>query len=415
MAVSRRTLLKLAAAGLALPAPLLAGGDAAGRRFLFVFARGGWDTTFVFAPLFGNANVDMEADATASEAHGIPFVDAANRPSVRTFFETWGGSTCVLNGFEVRSIAHEKARRLLFTGTPGDADDWGSVLATAAGDDLAMPFVVADGPSYTRDLAANVVRLGTAGQFGGLLDGTALDHADLFPNLSGSATAAVDAAVARRVLAADAAAGRGRATRWTGDYADALTRLDHIRAMQDRLSLSTDDDFSAKAAGLLTCFELGLARVGLVQHNGFHDLSWDTHANIDQQATHYEDLFGALNILLADLATRPGPAGGTLLDEVTVVVVSEMGRHPRLNAFDGKDHWTFTSAMLVGAGVAGGRAIGGWDADVVGETVDLASGETTPGGTQLTSQHLGATLLALGDVDPTPYCGGAEPVTAILA
>jgi hypothetical protein len=97
-----------------------------------------------------------------------------------------------------------------------------------------------------------------------------------------------------------------------------------------------------------------------------------------------------------------------------VVVLSEMGRHPQENLQAGKDHWTFTSAMLVGPGVAGGRVYGGFDDYAMGRPVDLASGQPHDGGEALTGAHLGATLLALGDVDPAPHTDGAGPVLGML-
>jgi uncharacterized protein (DUF1501 family) len=52
-----------------------------------------------------------------------------------------------------------------------------------------------------------------------------------------------------------------------------------------------------------------------------------------------------------DLRHYPGHAGGLLSDEVVVVLISEMGRFPQRNTGGGNDHWTYTSAMLVGPGV----------------------------------------------------------------
>jgi uncharacterized protein (DUF1501 family) len=53
-----------------------------------------------------------------------------------------------------------------------------------------------------------------------------------------------------------------------------------------------------------------------------------------------------------------------LLDETLVCFVTEFGRTPRLNAFQGRDHWTnaYTIAMA-GAGVRGGQVIGRTDRD----------------------------------------------------
>jgi len=53
-----------------------------------------------------------------------------------------------------------------------------------------------------------------------------------------------------------------------------------------------------------------------------------------------------------------------LLDETLVCFVTEFGRTPRLNNFQGRDHWTnaYTIAMA-GAGVRGGQVIGRTDRD----------------------------------------------------
>jgi hypothetical protein len=70
----------------------------------------------------------------------------------------------------------------------------------------------------------------------------------------------------------------------------------------------------------------------------------------------------------------PGPSRGTatgrgceidydLLDETLVVVMSEMGRTPRVNANAGRDHWTYCyGTLLAGAGIKGGSVCGASDA-----------------------------------------------------
>src|SRR5205807_9099449 len=52
-----------------------------------------------------------------------------------------------------------------------------------------------------------------------------------------------------------------------------------------------------------------------------------------------------------------------LLDETLIVVMSEMGRTPKINANGGRDHWTYCySVMLAGAGIKGGTVHGASDA-----------------------------------------------------
>jgi uncharacterized protein (DUF1501 family) len=97
-----------------------------------------------------------------------------------------------------------------------------------------------------------------------------------------------------------------------------------------------------------------------------------------------------------------------------VVVFSEMGRAPRTNAWGGKDHWTYTSVLLAGAGVRGGQVIGGVDGSYRGRPVDLGTGALSGDTTPLVASHIGATLLALGGVDPAAYVSQA-PLTAAMA
>ena len=108
-------------------------------------------------------------------------------------------------------------------------------------------------------------------------------------------------------------------------------------------------------------------------------------------------------------------ATAKLSDEVVVVVLSEMARTPQLNADSGRDHWPWTSVMLVGPSLTGGRAVGGYDAGYTGLGIDPASGEIDPDRASPSPAQLGATLLALADLDPSALGPGVEPLTGILA
>ena len=144
---------------------VLASPAASERKFLVVYANGGWDYSYVFAPLFDNDWVSVDENSTTAEANGIPFVDAESRPSVRAFFEDYGSRTCILNGVEVRSITHQRCQRLAFTGTGGpDADDFSSILAAHSNASLLLPHTVISGPAYTSRYTSQVVRVGESQQ-----------------------------------------------------------------------------------------------------------------------------------------------------------------------------------------------------------------------------------------------------------
>lgn len=421
--LSRRHLLGLGPAALAAAAlgsrPARAASDT-DRKFLFVYAQGGWDPTHVFAPEFANPNVDMEAAASTSTAGGLVYVDHAYRPSVRRFLDANAHRTAFLNGFEVRSITHTRCAQMLFTGRgSSDGEDWAAILASSAPQRLAVPSLVLSGPSYTTTLASTVVRSGQERQLEDLLSRAALTQSDQRPStLSATSAASVDAYLRDRTSAL-ADAGSGQAGAYLQGYATAQDDLANLDALG--LDLEPPTDIPADCAGVydqlaiaIQALASGATRCATVQYSGMCGATFDDHTNLDQHGGHWEALFAHLEWAVGELDRTASPSGGVLADETVVVVISEMGRHPQKNVLGGKDHWTFTSAMLVGAGVAGGRVVGAYDDYFMGHPVDLATGDTTVSGTSLTPAHLGATLLALGGVDPLDW-GTAEPIRGLLS
>ena len=421
--LSRRSLCRLLS-GAAL-APALGSGAAMAtgaeeRRFLFVFANGGWDPTFLFTPDLDDPGVWMDPDNRVEEVGGHRFVSSSQRPAVRDFFESWGTEVALLNGIEVRSVTHEACRRIALTGgTDPQADDWPALIAANRGDDI-LPDLVLSGPAFTARHTGVVTRVGPDGQLGRLLRGTAVGEGDLpAATLSAEATAAVEAFLGEESARLQARHARGQATVWLDDHAATLQNLDRVRVLGRNLSLGGLGDGWAhvrdRVKPAIDAFAQGLSRVAVVEHLGEWDVGWDTHSGIRRQSDHFQTLFLDLDGIMSDLARTPGPAGGTLLDEVTVVVMSEMGRAPGLNAVGGKDHWTFTSAMLLGAGVRGGTVAGGYSAGLVGAPTDLVTGRVDAAGTRLTSAHLGATLIALAGLDPARFVPGAAPISALIS
>jgi uncharacterized protein (DUF1501 family) len=114
--------------------------------------------------------------------------------------------------------------------------------------------------------------------------------------------------------------------------------------------------------------------------------------------------------LLADLGQRQ------MLDETLVIWMGEFGRTPRINAGNGRDHWTRAfCAALAGGGIAGGRVLG----------------KTNPLGTEtqdrpVSVQDLFATVYSQLGIDaskkymtpnvrPVKILEGGDPVKELLA
>ena len=417
MRPSRRRLLQLAGlsgVGLACVPWMARAEGGNNHKFLFVFAIGGWDTAHCFSPDIPVCDYP-EGSFTASAAD-ISYVSVGAQPSVDTFFANHASRTCVVHGLEARSVAHDACLRLVMTGNslPG-LDDWPSTLAALDPNSRLMPALHLGGPSYVGRYSSSVVRTGTNGQLPNLLDNSATADQGQDTTWRGDSVEALEEEYLRlRHETQVLAAGRGREAGLADGAAEIASRLEDLRALGEELELRVGNELEDRMLLAAEAMSQGVTRTAMVGHEGAKGLSWDTHvANPLLQVDNYEELFGALDTLVTALEVLPGEEGA-LIDETTVVVMSEMGRYPTLNASNGKDHWTFTSAMLIGGGIAGGREVGAYNEYLGGRPVDLSSGDPTDSGTLLLPGHLGATLLALGGHDPADHVD-EEAITACLS
>lgn len=402
-------------AGAALTAALpgavgaaLAGSSSPRRRFVFVINQGGWDPLMVFAPMFGNPSIEMPPASSAATIAGIPLVDSPQRPSVRAFFERHGARTLLVHGLAVRSVAHDVCQVTMMTGAAtGGGADFASRLSTLADTD-ALPHLVLAGPVYPGAFASRVARAGATGQLQELVSGAILDRSDLpLSPLRAPSQRLLDDFVRRRAAAwADA----GGPTRQT--LPEAHARAARLEDLRWEMSFATDGGLASQVDVAVQALARGVARCVTVSP----PFGWDTHTDNDnQQSQRFEGLFAGLSRLVTRLETTAGPDARPLADDTVVVVLSEMARTPRLNSDLGRDHWPWTTAMVIGAGVTGGRAVGGYDSSYAGRGVDPATGELAPGADAPTPAQLGATLLALADLDPGLAGPGVAPLLGVLA
>ena len=389
-----------------------------GKKFVFVFNPGGWDPTRAFATEFGNANVDMEPDARPGLAGGITYVDHPARPAVHAFFENWHEQTAVLNGVLVPSIAHDVCTMITMTGdSTGASPDWPALLATEARDDYTLPCIVLDGPSFPGQFGVSVARTGTNGQLSALLSGRALEWSDTPVRApSPPAEDLVDRYLSRRASARRDASQSLVETTLTADFATSLDRASSLKDLRYVMSFGgSGNTFADQSKIAVQALSIGVSRCVTIATPGGSAFAWDSHTQNDAtQSPLWDGMFSGLSELLALLQATPGSASGkTLADETIVVVLSEMGRTPLLNGFSGKDHWPYTSAMLIGSGLRGSRVVGGFDDHYQGVGIDPA---TAGAGTEpLTSASIGATLLAAAGIDPSADVPHAPPITGLLA
>ncbi len=381
------------------------------RRFLFVFCDGAWDTSMVFAPeMLGNPYVHTDYDDVQSTIGGLSFVDGANRPEVRRFFEQWADQCLIINGLDFETVAHDRAKRILMTGSPVGTDDWGAIIGANSPKLYTAPHLLMSGPTFSTNYSNAILRVGENNELSRLLEPFESDS---------------DPTREHESLVADYLYNRSTQTHtphpqtqnFVDDYQRANLQLQELKQQLRRIDLNSSNDdfgydcsesFMGQAQIALDFFANDLTRCAIVQDQGFCNMRWDSHADYFEQNWHYDLLFLGLQQLMEALQTRTNLNGTPLIEETTVVVCSEMSRHPALNEMGGKHHWPVGSAMIIG-GVQGGRTIGGYTDQVLGQQMDINSGEMSNRGVKLKPSHLGATLLAMADLDPLDF-GTTPPI-----
>jgi uncharacterized protein (DUF1501 family) len=141
---------------------------------------------------------------------------------------------------------------------------------------------------------------------------------------------------------------------------------------------------------------------------------WDTHhSNMTRQENVNGTFMALFDRFLEQMSTRRN-AHGTLLDQTTIVLASELGRYPRLNSDKGKDHFPEMSMVFLGAGIAGGRTIGATGRDMIGHAMSFETGRLE-GRDHVLLDDVGATLLHLFGIDGIPYGYDGRIIQPLLA
>ncbi len=389
-------------------------GSSGGKRFLFVQADGGWDPLCVFAPKFDSPLIQMEDGARPMKVGNFTLVGAPRRDRVETFFRRFGDRTLLINGLATRSVNHEACMAIANTSEPsGDRADWATMLASAAADAYLLPHLGIHAALFPGPYAG-IVASGE-GLLQQAVDGSVVAQFDVpVPAPSPPVSSAVDRYLGTRV----AEARDSYKTPWLSDrYEAAAARAAGLVEARDIIHLEPSDTLMGHIQGALGLLANGLTRCVTVSTAPKTKRVWDTHSdNVVRQAALFNDLFGDLATILDQLATTPDPDGVPLSDTTVMVVLSEMGRTPAFNDYQGgRDHWPFTSAMIIGPGITGNRTIGAYDNNYLGVGVDPTTGELDHERTGISAETFGATLLALGDVDSEQFLPGVEPIRAVLA
>lgn len=385
------------------------------RRLLVVFSTGGWDTSYALDPKEA-PDVDVPA-GTRQTIGGIDVFVDPSRPSVTDFFTKYAANTAVIRGISVASVAHAECRKRIATGTRENTNpDLGAMVAHDNGNELPMPYLILGDVAFTGQYAVSAGRVGATNQIITLLDpsqrydvggtGFATDDSE------DSALARFASASADRARAVRGATGYNR--KRVDDFVEAIDRGKRLEAVRDGFgrrgrTLQFDDQVDLALQALST----GISQTVMLDTRQ----GWDTHTANDDQNGFHETTFASLTRLMDQLVTLPGVgAGSKMIDDTVVVAISEMSRTPKLNSNAGKDHWPVTSAMVIGAGVAGGRAYGATNSGMEAEKVNFSTGavDSANGMTLMTANFAAGVLGACG-IDPASHLDNVEAFDAFVA
>lgn len=429
MKLNRRSFLTGAAAGTALASlPLVARGGGSAKKLVLVFASGGWDVSYGFDPKLGSTNIDgpetetdpgSNAEEVGNWGTDLKFmVNDIKRPAVRLFFDRWWQQAAVVNGLWVGSIAHPSCAVRMLTGTRSEASaDIAAISGYALGrDDKTIPYMDIGGRAFVGDLAAYSGRAGFRNQLKLLLQpdltlpappGSALEYPliEVQPDESSLIKSFLAARAERAFEGKIDPADEGQISNYFEASARSEALLDEGASFAEELEFGASLSLSAQASAAVGLLQSGLCQT--VSLDSRQD--WDTHDDNSGQHDAYEGLFAGLDDLMFELDS----AG--LLAETVVVVISEMTRTPKRNSDGGKDHWPQTSALVMGAGVTGGRTLGASDEFLNSTGVDLGTGEATSTGQDARYDHFAAGVLQLLDVDSDEWFPGLEAYSAFIS
>ena len=396
--------------------PALASTTSTHGKLVLILAAGGWDVSHALDPKAPDDAVDIpdgEAEYTA-ELAGLPLqLNEQRRPGVSQYFSNWGHRTAIVNGLSTGTLSHPRSLARVLSGTVDDSSP--DLAALIGSDDGGRALGTVDLSGYGRfgSHAATCARWGQQGQARILLDPNAHvvspDATHSYPLWMPDESDRLAVDLWLRGRAEGLSTRRPSTSARVSEWQQSMERAVRLREAGPAITEGLPWGWLASAQG-----DVDLA-VELLRRDACRAVVastrqiWDTHAHLDVQHNSWNLTFLALDQMLTKLAAND------LLEQTTVLVVSEMGRTPRVNGQGGKDHWPWTSCLIAGGGVKGGQVLGGTDHELRGLLVDPTSGQVDGGGVAFEPAHILAGMTELLGMDPGWAFPGIAPCRGFIA
>lgn len=399
--MERRDFLKMAAfAGLSvsLPAiPLRARANPyGGPLWVMIDANGGWDPTSLCDPkgrLSESEEDPMNKSYLASEIGQAGNIRFAPVGGNQAFFEKHYRKLLVLNGVDTETNSHDTGSRNTWSGKLNEGHPcFAALVAGAMAPEKPMSFLTSGGFDFTAGVVAptrtgNMSAL-TRLAFPNRIDPSNVEnryHTDeTMERIARTQRERLEALMRTEALPAKAARLSTLHTARLGE-----NELKYLTEFLPAELDNSNNPLKRQAQVAIAGYRAGITISASLSYGGF-----DTHGNHD--ASHIPRLTALLEGIdfLLEEAERTGVA-----DKLVVVVGSDFGRTPGYNPTNGKDHWSVTSMMLMGAGIPGNRVIGLTDERHRAISLNPATLNADPNGIRIKPAHVHQSLRRLAGIE----------------
>jgi len=320
--------------------------DYTGPLFVTVQAHGGWDPTLLCDPKGNDLNRSYNVGdiGTAGNIRYAPIASAA------AFFGAHYTRMMVINGVDTATNAHDAGQRNCASGRLGEGyPNIAALVAGAGAPQRPMSFISFGPYDRTGGLVAPVRN----GNNARLADLSFPDRRNAEDPAAGTYHTETAHAMIRlaREKRAQAMLESNRLPRFRHAISSMLTARSgskELQRLQDVLPEPHTNALFRQAQLVVAAYKAGIGVSGNLFHSNF-----DTHGDHDnQQSARMNEIVGLVSFLWEE-AERQGVA-----DKLTVLMCSDFGRTPQYNGNAGKDHWSITSMIAMGAGIPGNTVVG---------------------------------------------------------
>ncbi len=370
-----------------------------GPFFVFVHASGGWDPTSLCDPK-GRANED-EADpmnmyfsGDIEEAGNIRYAPVGGN---NAFFQKHYSRLCVINGIDMQTNGHDSGTRHTWSGRLAEGyPSLAALISASYGRALPMSYLSFGGYDFTGGIVART-RSGNTNALTRLAyperinpdDENSLYH-------SPRALELINEAREQRQFALETRERLPKVQKAMNLLFTARTGADELKRLAEYLPDPLDNSgnpLNRQAQVALAAYRAGISVSCNLSMGGF-----DTHGDHDNShIPRLQTLLEGVDFLWEE-AGRQG-----VQDQVVIVMGSDFGRTPGYNDGNGKDHWSVTSLMAMGAGIQGNRVIGETTERHAPKNVNPSNLQVQDSGVRIMPEHIHKEMRRLAGISDMEY------------